>query len=192
MINRVGLSLAALTATVALAACGDKTSAPADAPAAPAAPAAAPAGPLTATFADPATWNGKTVPASQVCQKFKGSGATPALNLTNVPAATTAVVLAFNDETYQAMNNGGHGAVRFAVTPANGAVTLPSAPGETDALPAGVTTEKAHLASDYSGTGGAYLPPCSGGKGNTYTATVTALDAAGAKLGETRIVLGTY
>ena len=134
----------------------------------------------------------KGVPFTVRTPDAMGSGATPALTLANVPAGTSAVVLAFNDETYQAMNNGGHGAVRFAVTPTNGAVSLPSVPGETDALPAGVTTEKAHLASDYSGTGGAYLPPCSGGKGNTYTATVTALGAGDAKLGETRIVLGTY
>lgn len=191
MINRVGLSLVALTAAASLAACGDKASAPADTAAAPAAAPAAPAAPMAVAFADPA-WDGQKVPQNQWCQKFKGSGATPALTVSNVPDGTSAIVVAFNDETYQAMNNGGHGAVRFAVTPANGSVSLPSVPGETDALPAGVTTEKAHLASDYSGTGGAYLPPCSGGKGNTYTATVTALSAGGGKLGESRIVLGTY
>jgi hypothetical protein len=191
MMNRVGLCLAALAASAALASCGEKAGDAATAPAEPAAAPAAPAAPMSASFADPA-WNGQKVPDKQWCQKFGGSGATPALTLANVPAGTSAVVLAFNDETYEAMNNGGHGAVRFAVTPTNGAVSLPSVPGETDALPAGVTTEKAHLASDYSGTGGAYLPPCSGGKGNTYTATVTALGAGDAKLGETRIVLGTY
>jgi hypothetical protein len=158
--------------------------------AASAAAAAAPAK-LTAAFAD-AKWTGDKVPAGQWCQKFKGAGATPALKLTGVPADTVAVVMAFNDETYQPMNNGGHGAVRFAVKPTAGTVSLPSVPGETDKLPAGVTTESAHKGSAYSGTGGAYLPPCSGGQGNTYSASLKALNAAGATVGEGKITLGKY
>lgn len=158
--------------------------------AASAAVAAAPAK-LTVAFAD-AKWTGDKVPDKQWCQKFQGSGSTPALKLSGVPAGTTAVTLAFNDESYQPMNNGGHGAVRFAVKPTAGTVNLVSVPGETDKLPAGVSTESAHKGSAYSGTGGAYLPPCSGGKGNTYSATVKALNASGATLGEGKIVIGKY
>jgi len=37
-----------------------------------------------------------------------------------------------------------------------------------------------------------YLPPCSGGAGNTYSATVIALDVAGAELASGKITLGKY
>ncbi|HWA20746.1 MAG TPA: hypothetical protein VG757_17295 [Devosia sp.] len=43
---------------------------------------------------------------------------------------------------------------------------------------------------DYDKPG--YLPPCSGGQGNLYSATVTALDASGATLAEGKIDLGHY
>ncbi len=121
-----------------------------------------------------------------------GTGSVPALKLAGVPAGTTGIVLAVNDETYAAMNNGGHGVIRYAVSPTNGSVSLPSVPGETDNLPAGVTPVKKHIASSYSGTGGAILPPCSGGMGNTYSVTLTATNAAGATLASGRLVLGKY
>lgn len=146
--------------------------------------------PLKVSLADP-KWTGDKVPEGQWCQKFMGKGATPALKLEGLPAGVTSVVVAFNDETYQPMNNGGHGSVRFTVTP-GATVELPSVPGETDALPAGVKTEVAHKASDYSGTGGAYLPPCSGGMGNTYSATVTAYGATPAALAQGKVIIGKY
>jgi hypothetical protein len=147
---------------------------------------------LTATFVDAKTWTGDKLPDGQQCQKFKGTGSVPALKIAGAPAGTTGIVLALNDESNEGMNNGGHGIIRYAVTPANGSVTLPSVPGETDNLPAGVTPVKKHIASAYSGTGGAILPPCSGGRGNTYTATLTATNAAGATLATGRVVLGKY
>ena len=155
-----------------------------------AAQAAAPT--LTVTFVDAKTWTGDKLPAGQQCQKFQGKGSIPALKVAGVPAGTTGIVLSVNDETYAAMNNGGHGVIRYAVTPANGSVTLPSVPGETDNLPAGVTSVKKHIASEYSGTGGAVLPPCSGGQGNTYSVTLAATNAAGATLAAGRAVLGKY
>lgn len=146
--------------------------------------------PLTAKFAD-AKWTGDKVPTGQQCKKFGGSGSTPAIDVSGLPAGTSAIVLAFNDETFQPMNNGGHGMVRFAVAKGATSAKLAPAPGETDDLPAGVTKEAGHRASAFSGTGGAYLPPCSGGQGNSYTVTVRAMDGA-TVLGETKLALGKY
>ncbi|MDB5507402.1 MAG: hypothetical protein JWR75_2040 [Devosia sp.] len=147
---------------------------------------------ITATFAD-ATWNGETVPAGQNCPLQGGAGATPALMLTGVPELTTAIRLSFNDETYQPMNDGGHGVVEFAVTPdQTGAVELPSVPGNTaEGLPDGVTiAAAARSEGDYASAG--YLPPCSGGQGNTYSANITALNAAGDEIGQGKVTLGKY
>ncbi|HWA20747.1 MAG TPA: hypothetical protein VG757_17300 [Devosia sp.] len=91
-------------------------------------------GTLNIAFADP-TWNGETIPAGQQCSLFGGMGATPALQLSGVPEGTTKITLAFNDETYAAMGNGGHGVIGFDVTPTGGSVLLPSVPGESDHSP---------------------------------------------------------
>jgi hypothetical protein len=147
-------------------------------------------GTLTVAFADPA-WDGKTVPTGQQCSLFGGMGQTPALQLSGVPDGTTKITLAFNDETYTPMGNGGHGVIGFDVTPTGGSVTLPSVPGESDQLPTGVSVvTKSRGTGDYDKPG--YLPPCSGGQGNLYSATVTALDASGATLAESKIELGHY
>ena len=155
--------------------------------------AAAPAlaqGSLTVAFADPA-WDGKTVPVGQQCSLFGGTGATPALSLTGVPDGTSKITLAFNDETYTPMGDGGHGVIGFDVTPTGGAVSLPSVPGESAELPAGASVvTKNRGTGDYDKPG--YLPPCSGGNGNLYSATVTALDASGATLATSKIELGKY
>ena len=146
---------------------------------------------LDVHLADPA-WTGDAIPAGQQCQRFGGKGASPKLHIAGAPEGTTAFRVLFNDESFKPMDNGGHGAVRYTLKPAGGQVTLPSVPGETDQLPTGVTTHIAHKAPKWSGTGGAYLPPCSGGKGNTYTATVEALGAGDQVLGRGRVVLGTF
>ncbi|HWJ86746.1 MAG TPA: hypothetical protein VNS12_01575 [Pelagibacterium sp.] len=145
---------------------------------------------LDVSFADPA-WTGETVPAGQHCSLQGGSGATPALEISGLPDETTRIDVAFSDETYQPMNNGGHGTIGFDVTPADGAVTLPSVPGETDDLPAPAFVAAPNATSgDFLAEG--YMPPCSGGNGNTYSAQITALDASGAVLGTGAITLGTY
>jgi hypothetical protein len=146
---------------------------------------------LTVTFADPA-WTGETIPEGQQCPLQGGSGATPALHVVGVPAEATAIEVAFNDETYIPMNDGGHGILRFAVTPENNEVELPSVPGNTaDNLPEGVTVKSAARGEgDYASPG--YLPPCSGGQGNTYTATVLALAADDRVVGHGTLTLGKY
>jgi hypothetical protein len=146
---------------------------------------------LAITFTDTA-WTGDTVPDGQQCPLQGGQGATPALHLANVPDGTAIIETAYNDETYQPMNDGGHGILRFAVTPANGEVDLPSVPGNTaDNLPEGATVQAAARAEgDYASPG--YLPPCSGGNGNTYSVTVKALDANETEIGQGKVTIGKY
>jgi hypothetical protein len=145
---------------------------------------------LTVAFADP-LWTGDKVPADQHCPLQGGHGATPALTVAGVPDGTSQITVAFNDETYQPMNDGGHGVIGFDVAATGGTATLPSVPGNTAELPAGAHVVTASRApGDYASPG--YLPPCSGGNGNTYSATVTALDSTGATLGTGKITLGKY
>lgn len=150
-----------------------------------------PAAELKVGFTDP-VWTGGEVAPAQRCKKFGGAGSSPALQVSGAPAATAAFKVLFNDETLKMMDNGGHGVVRYAVKPTAGAATLPSLPGETDALPAGVITVAKHKAERFSGTGGAYLPPCSGGRGNTYSVVVEALGPDDAVLARGRAVMGTF
>ena len=83
---------------------------------------------LTIAYGDP-MWTGGKLPAGQQCSLQGGHGTTPPLTITGVPDGTTAITESFNDEGYEAMNHGGHGVLGFAVTPAGGSVSLPSAPG---------------------------------------------------------------
>lgn len=146
--------------------------------------------PLTLRLADPA-WDGVTIPEGQQCALQGGSGTTPAIEVSGLPEGTTTVDVAFSDETYQPMNDGGHGVIAFAVTPVGGTATLPSVPGGTADLPEG-----ASVATPSRGTGEyaspGYLPPCSGGAGNTYSATVSALDGASKELATGKIEIGKY
>jgi hypothetical protein len=145
---------------------------------------------LELKLADPA-WDGVTIPEGQHCALQGGSGATPAIEVSGLPEGTTTVNVAFNDETYQPMNDGGHGIIGFAVTPTDGKATLPSVPGGTADLPEGASVATASRGTgDYASPG--YLPPCSGGQGNTYSATVTALDSTGQELATGKIELGKY
>lgn len=145
---------------------------------------------LDVSFADPA-WTGEAVPEGQHCSLQGGEGATPALDISGVPEGTSEIHVAFSDETYQPMNNGGHGTIGFEVTPADGAVSIPSVPGETAELPEGAFIAAPNATSgDFLAEG--YMPPCSGGQGNTYSAQVSALDADGNVLATGDIVLGTY
>jgi len=142
------------------------------------------------SFADPA-WDGETIPEGQQCSLQGGMGASPALEVTGLPEGTTQVNVAFNDETYQPMNDGGHGTLGFAVEEGATSATLPSVPGETEDLPEGVTIAAENRTSgDFLRPG--YMPPCSGGNGNTYSADVSAIGEDGTELATTHITLGKY
>ena len=145
---------------------------------------------FSATFADPA-WDGATIPAGQHCPLQGGTGSTPPLEVTGLPDGTSQINLSFNDETYEPMNNGGHGVLGFAVEEGATSASLPAVPGATEDLPEGVTLVAANKTSGNFLTPG-YMPPCSGGQGNTYSVDVSAVDASGAELATTRVTLGKY
>ncbi len=152
---------------------------------------------LTVRLSD-AAWNGKKVPADQVCKKFGSTNAaSPALLIEAIPAGADALIVSFNDETYAPMDKGGHGVLRYAHNQ-SATAQLVSVPGETDNLPAGVVAHIKHRGTGWSGTGGAYLPPCSGGRGNTYTLNVAAvkMQADASTVAETlatgKITIGNY
>ena len=160
-------------------------------------PISASAAELTVAFADP-TWTGDQIPKGQHCKKFGGNGATPPLIVSGIPARANAIVVEFNDRSfYELSRDGGHGKVGFLIP--NGAVeaTLIAVPGGTNALPEGTWLVKKNRARGAWRSKG-YLPPCSGGKRNTYSADVIAviIDPASKEvqeeLAETTIRLGKY
>ena len=150
---------------------------------------------LKVSFADPA-WTGKAIPQGQHCQLFGGKGATPALKVENIPAGANAIIVEFNDLSFAPLSNdGGHGKIGYWVK--GSSAVLISTPGETDKLPEGTFIEsRARATGQYASPG--YLPPCSGGKGNTYVAEVKAVfksqnDKDANKLLATgKITLGSY
>ena len=152
---------------------------------------------LEVSFADPA-WTGNTIPAGQHCQMFGGKGQTPALKVGKIPAGANAIIVEFNDLSFGPLSSGGgHGKIGYWIKGAGSAV-LPSVPGETADLgvQGSFIEAKAHSTGQYASPG--YLPPCSGGRGNTYVADVKAVYKATKEgeesllLAEQRIKLGTY
>ena len=127
---------------------------------------------LKVSFADPA-WTGQAIPQGQHCQLLGGKGATPALKIENIPAGANAVIIEFNDLSYSPLSyDGGHGKIGYWVK--GNSATLFSVPGDTDKLPEGAFVESsAKSTGQYASSG--YLPPCSGGKGNTYAAEIKAV-----------------
>ena len=151
---------------------------------------------LKVSFAD-AAWDGKKVPKGQQCSKFGGNGATPALNVENIPAGANAIIVEFNDRSYQPLSyDGGHGKIGYWIEEGSTSAMLPSVPGEAKDLPEGSFVEKRNRATgDYARPG--YLPPCSGGRGNKYFAEVKAVQKIEGKkkpevLAKTKIQLGRY
>ena len=145
---------------------------------------------LEAGFSNP-SWTGDKIPEGQHCKKFDGDGATPGLNISGIPAGTTAILVEFNDASFPPLSNGGgHGIVGFEH--AGGAdAALPPVPGGAEETPAGTWIEKKNRATGAWESPG-YLPPCSGGIGNRYFAVIKAVDANGTVLAETEITLGRY
>jgi len=152
---------------------------------------------LSISFAD-AAWDGKKIPKGQHCKKFGGEGATPPLSVSNIPADANAIIVEFNDASYQKLSyDGGHGKIGWKI-PGGGEVTLQSVPGGTDELPDGTWLVKRNRARGAWKSPG-YLPPCSGGRGNKYVAVVKAVTVSeggdandAAVLAEGKITLGRY
>ena len=151
-------------------------------------------GKITASLAD-SKWNGQSVPKDGVCKRFGGNAPSPQIRVSGIPDGTTVLVVEFNDESHSRMANGGHGIVGVHVPKGAMSMTIPAIPGETDKLPAGVTSYEKHIGSNWSGTGGAYLPPCSGGRGNIYSVKIYGVVKSGNKKRYTdpvRVQLGRY
>ncbi|MBU2590745.1 MAG: hypothetical protein ABIJ24_02695 [Nitrospinota bacterium] len=142
-----------------------------------------------------AKWDGKKIPAGEQCSKFGGKASTPRLLITNIPAEANAIIMEYSDKDHKPMDNGGHGKIGYKIKPGISEVTIPSVPGHTFKLPKGFFLVTAHSNPKWD-KAGAYMPPCSGGKGNRYYVTVKAVQVAEGKeakvLAEGMIQLGKY
>ena len=148
---------------------------------------------LSASFTDTKMWDGKTVPKEEVCSNYNmEAGSTPEIMLKNIPTNSQKVILTFTDETFKGMNNGGHGVVSYTLTANTNTTTIPSFQGETFDLPENFTSVIAHRGTKYKKTPGAYLAPCSGGKGNTYSVLIQAVNKDSKVLDKTTLTLGKY
>ncbi len=150
---------------------------------------------LKISFADP-LWDGVKIPDGQQCNRFGGKASTPSLVVENLPANANVLILEFSDKSFKRMDNGGHGKIAYRIRPESKKVTIPQVPGHTFSLPPGFFLVKAHQSPKWD-TAGAYMPPCSGGKGNIYDVVVKAINnnpkGEGFRiLGKGRLILGKY
>ena len=144
-------------------------------------------------FVDSA-WDGKTVPEGEQCGKFGGSGRSPELRVSGIPSTADSLMIDFSDRSFVAMDNGGHGKIAFSIEAGVGEIVVPRVDGHTLDLPAGFTVVAAHQAPNWD-KAGAYLPPCSGGRGNGYYLTVRAVhqtDGEQEVLAEVELEMGKY
>lgn len=150
---------------------------------------------LKVSFVD-STWDGKMVPKGQECSWAGGTGSSPELLVSNIPGGTNAIIVEFSDRTFKANDLGGHGKIGLWVSQNQTSVTVPSVAGESHDVPQGMFIEQDHWSQ--RGKPGAYLPPCSGGRGNEYYATVKAVYKGKSEnepsrlLGQAVIELGKY
>jgi len=129
---------------------------------------------LEVSFVD-SMWDGKTVPTGQQCQRFGGSNpSTPRLMIKGIPPGTNAVIMEYSDRSYPPMDDGGHGRIGFKMPENTKEIILPSVPGHSFDLPQGFFIVSPHQAPGWD-KAGAYMPPCSGGRGNSYYVTVKAV-----------------
>ena len=129
---------------------------------------------LNLSFTD-SKWNGQNIPSGQQCRRFGGvNPETPELKVSNIPSEANALVVEYSDKSHPRMNNGGHGKIGYNIDPGSREVIVPSVPGHSFDLPKGFYLVSAQINPQWDDAG-AYLPPCSGGKGNTYYATVRAI-----------------
>ncbi len=152
---------------------------------------------LELTF-DDSDWDGKTVPVGQQCQSQGGDNpSTPRIIVSSIPEGSNAIVLEFSDRDYRPMDDGGHGKIGFLILEGTKEAVIPSIPGHSFNLPNDFFIIQEHQASSFD-TAGAYMPPCSGGIGNSYYVTVKAVmliseeDKTYTLLGQGTLELGKY
>ena len=88
------------------------------------------------------------------------------------------------------MDNGGHGKIGYTIAPGTVEATVPSVPGHTFSLPEGFFLVAAQTNPSWD-KAGAYLPPCSGGRGNYYYVTIKAVLQSPDKSQKTRVLATT-
>lgn len=142
-------------------------------------------------------WNGKEIPAGEQCTRDGGHGATPVLVISNIPANANTLIFEYSDRSVTRMDDGGHGVMGYRLTPGQTTVRIPAVAGETFDLPAPFYVISAHR-DPFHNPPGAYLPPCSSGRGHLYTLNVRALyvphslNGTPRLLGQGKIRLGRY
>ena len=148
---------------------------------------------MTANFADPNTWNGEIVPLDAVCSDYNmEAGSTPEIVLRNIPKGAQDIILTYTDETFKGMRNGGHGIIAYTLEEDTYKVIVPTVQGETFDLPENFTSVVQHRGTKYGKKQGAYLAPCSGGKGNKYSVLIQAVDKKSNELDRVTLTLGYY
>jgi len=126
-------------------------------------------------FAD-SDWDGKKIPDGQQCRSYGGQDpSTPPLIVSNIPEGTNAIILEFSDRDYIPMDNGGHGIIGFTIPEGTEEVLIPSVASNTFDLPENFFLVREHK-QNVLFTPGAYMPPCSGGRGNSYYVTAEAAE----------------
>lgn len=153
---------------------------------------------LSVNFAD-SKWNSEKVPSDEVCSDFNLKGAkSPRLLITNLPKRTNKIILTFSDDTFSGMNNGGHGVISYEITGYKKSIVIPSISSETFTLAKNFKSVKSHRGTQWGKTAGAYLAPCSGGRGNTYSVKIEAIHDFNIKdkkpllLGSDSLVMGIF
>lgn len=131
---------------------------------------------LTLAFGDPA-WDGKKIPQGQECRKFGGKGATPPLVVSAIPKDANAIIMEYGDHDWPPMDGGGHGIIGFNIAPGTKEAKIPPVAGHSYDLPKGFFLVAEHLGPAWD-KAGAYMPPCSGGRGNKYFVVVKAVRLA--------------
>jgi hypothetical protein len=150
------------------------------------------AGDLKVEFTD-SKWDGITVPKDEVCSNYNiEAGSTPPLKISNIPSDAVKIVFTYNDKTFIKMDNGGHGILEYKIAKNTNEIEVPALQGETFDLAHGFEIVTAHTGTRFKKIPGAYLAPCSGGKGNTYTVNINAVDSSNKSLASTELVLGKY
>ncbi|MGB5920421.1 hypothetical protein [Arcobacter sp.] len=138
-------------------------------------------------------WDGKIIPLDEVCSNYNvEAGSTPGLYIENLPDGAKKVILKFNDKTFTKMDNGGHGILSFDIEEDVANVEIPPQIGETFELDEGFSVVNAHTGTRFGKQEGAYLAPCSGGKGNTYTVDISILNSDSKVLASKELILGKY
>ncbi len=123
------------------------------------------------TFAD-TEWNGTQIPSGQQCQRFGGNNpSTPRLIVKDIPPMTNLIIMEYSDRSHYPMDNGGHGKIGYRISGKVKKVTIPSIAGHSFELPDGFVLLTPQQAPSWD-KAGAYMPPCSGGRGNSYYVTV--------------------